>query len=95
MRLRGSHRSAMISEISRGTGVPKGRVRAVLALFLACVRDTTWQEGEVRLPEFGTFRVKHAKARRIANPPGQPAGVTQLAQSQVVRFTPSKNWRRR
>lgn len=55
---------------------------------LAHIRDTLKKGGEVRLPDFGTFKVAKRKAREGRNP---ATGETiKIAASTVAKFTPAK-----
>ena len=76
-----------------GPEVTKGECRLVVDGFLGAVKETLAQGDGIEIRGFGTFKVRHRKARTARNPrTGEPVEVPARA---VMGFKPSRHLRRR
>lgn len=74
-----------------GPGVTKKDCAAVVDGFLNAVKRALANEDRIELRGFGTFEVRHRKARMARNPrTGEPVEVPARA---VPNFRPSKLWK--
>jgi nucleoid DNA-binding protein len=83
----------LIETVALEAQLPLSTVTRIVEHYLAVLRDQVWERGELRVPEFGMFRVKRHRAKRV-RPPGQ-ATVIDIAEREVVVFRASRNWRNR
>lgn len=74
-----------------GPGITKKDCAAVVDGFLNAVRQALADGNHIEIRGFGTFKVRHRKARTARNPrTGEPVRVEARA---VPVFKPSKNFR--
>ena len=72
-----------------GPGVTKGECRLVIDGFLGAVKEALARGDGIEIRGFGTFKVRHRKARTARNPrTGEPVEVPARA---VAAFKPSKH----
>lgn len=78
----------LIDAVSRECELTKDSAAAAVDAMLDHVKESLKNGGEVRIPDFGTFKVADRKAREGRNP---ATGKTiQIPASRVPKFTPSK-----
>ena len=58
-------RNELIKAIAASTGLPQTKVLIVLTAFMETVKATVKAGTAVRLSKFGTFRLRHFKARTV------------------------------
>lgn len=81
-------RSDLARAIAAQTEMPQSSVDAVLKEYEAVIAAQLEAGGEIRLPNFGTFKTVQRSAREARNPrTGEPL---QIAARSVVRFVPGK-----
>jgi DNA-binding protein HU-beta len=78
----------LIDAVSRNCDLTKEKATSVVDAVLEHIRGTMKGGGEVRIPDFGTFKVAKRKAREGRNP---ATGATiNIPASNVAKFTPAK-----
>jgi DNA-binding protein HU-beta len=78
----------LIDAVADKCEMTKDKAGATVDAVLSHIRETLKKGGEVRIPDFGTFKVTKRKAREGRNP---ATGETiKIAASNVAKFTPSK-----
>lgn len=78
----------LIDAVAQNADLTKEKAGVAVDAVLAHIKATMKNGGEVRIPDFGTFKVAKRKAREGRNP---ATGKTiQIAASVVPKFTPSK-----
>jgi DNA-binding protein HU-beta len=78
----------LIDAVARDCELTKEKAGTVVEAVLEHIRNSMKKGEEVRLPDFGTFKVAKRKAREGRNP---ATGATiNIPASRVPKFTPSK-----
>ena len=78
----------LIDAVARECELTKEKAGAVVDAMTAHIKSTMKNGDEVRIPDFGTFKVAKRKAREGRNP---ATGATiNIPASVVPKFTPSK-----
>ena len=78
----------LIHAVARDCELTKEKAGSVVDAALAHIRSSLKDGNEVRIPDFGTFKVAARKAREGRNP---ATGMTiQIPASKVPKFTPAK-----
>lgn len=78
----------LIDAVARDCELTKDKAGVVVDAMLAHIRGALQKGEEVRIPDFGTFKVAARKAREGRNP---ATGATiNIAASKVPKFTPAK-----
>lgn len=78
----------LIDAVASEADLTKEKAGIAVDAVLAHIKETMKKGEEVRLPDFGTFKVAKRKARDGRNP---ATGETiKIAASRVAKFTPSK-----
>ncbi|MEQ1719435.1 MAG: HU family DNA-binding protein [Hyphomicrobium sp.] len=78
----------LIDAVAKDCELTKEKAGSVVDAALAHIRLTLKEGHEVRIPDFGTFKVADRKAREGRNP---ATGKTiQIPASKVPKFTPAK-----
>ncbi|MFA5956228.1 HU family DNA-binding protein [Hyphomicrobium sp.] len=78
----------LIDAVARDCELTKEKASGVVDAVLAHIRAAMKDGHEVRIPDFGTFKVAARKAREGRNP---ATGMTiQIPASRVPKFTPAK-----
>ncbi|WP_333794942.1 HU family DNA-binding protein [Hyphomicrobium sp.] len=78
----------LIDAVARECDLTKEKAGIVIDAALAHIRDSLKAGGEVRIPDFGTFKVATRKEREGRNP---ATGATiKIPASRVAKFTPAK-----
>ena len=82
------NKADLITEVQKQLGVECSKAHAERAVnaFLMAVERGLQQDGEVQIVGFGTFEVKHRKARMGRNP--QTKEPIPIAASRTVGFRP-------
>lgn len=81
----------LIDAVARDCELTKEKAGSVIDAALAHIRSTLVEGNEVRIPDFGTFKVSARKAREGRNPvTGAPI---QIPASKVPKFTPAKGFK--
>jgi DNA-binding protein HU-beta len=78
----------LIDAVAKETELTKEKAGVAVDAALAHIRNSLKNGEEVRIPDFGTFKVASRKAREGRNP---ATGATiKIPASRVPKFTPSK-----
>ena len=78
----------LIDAVAKECDLTKEKAGGVVDAVLEHIKASMKNGAEVRLPDFGTFKVAKRKAREGRNP---ATGATiKIAASTVAKFTPSK-----
>jgi len=78
----------LIDALARDCELTKEKAATVVDAVLGHIRSTLQNGAEVRLPDFGTFKVTKRKEREGRNP---ATGQTiKIAAAKVAKFTPAK-----
>ena len=78
----------LIDAVAKDCELTKEKATSVVDAALAHIRGALKNGEEVRIPDFGTFKVAKRKAREGRNP---ATGMTiQIPASKVPKFTPAK-----
>lgn len=78
----------LIDAVAKEAELTKEKAGVAVEAVLAHIKETMKKGEEVRIPDFGTFKVTKRKAREGRNP---ATGATiKIAESKVAKFTPSK-----
>ncbi len=78
----------LIDAVAKECEITKEKAGAAVDAMLAHIKSTMKNGDEVRIPDFGTFKIAKRKAREGRNP---ATGKTiQIPASVVPKFTPSK-----
>ncbi len=78
----------LIDAISRDCELTKDKATAVVDAVLAHIKSALKDGSEVRLPDFGTFKVSARKEREGRNP--STGATIKIPASKVAKFTPAK-----
>jgi DNA-binding protein HU-beta len=78
----------LINAVATACELPKDKAGAAVDAVLDHIRASMKQEQDVRIPDFGTFKVAKRKAREGRNP--MTGATIQIAASRVPKFTPAK-----
>jgi DNA-binding protein HU-beta len=82
-------KNELVTFIAGEAQVTKKAAAAALGTLVKTIQEALGQkDGSIRIPDLGTFRVTHRKARSGVNPQTQKK-ITILAMN-VPRFSPSK-----
>lgn len=83
-----STKKALIEQVAIKADLPKTQAAAAVEAALGFIRKSMESGEEVRIPEFGTFKVAKRKAREGRNP---ATGETiAIPAHRVAKFSPSK-----
>ena len=78
----------LIDAVAKECELTKEKANVIVDAVLAHIRHSMQKGEEVRIPDFGTFKVAKRKAREGRNP---ATGATiKIAAAVVPKFTPSK-----
>lgn len=78
----------LIDAVANEAELTKEKAGVAVDAVLAHIKETMKKGEEVRIPDFGTFKVAKRKAREGRNP---ATGATiKIPASKVAKFTPSK-----
>lgn len=78
----------LVDAVARDADLTKEKAGAVVDVVLEHIKNTLKKGDEVRIPDFGTFKVAKRNAREGRNP---ATGETiKIPASRVAKFTPSK-----
>lgn len=78
----------LVDAIAKECEITKEKAGAAVDAMLAHIKKSMKKGEEVRIPDFGTFKVTKRKAREGRNP---ATGATiKIPASKVAKFTPSK-----
>lgn len=81
----------LIDAVAKEAELTKEKAGIAVEAMLAHIKETMKKGEEVRIPDFGVFKVAKRKAREGRNP---ATGETiKIAASKVAKFTPSKGLR--
>ncbi len=81
----------LIDAVAKEAELTKEKAGVAVEAMLAHIKETMKKGEEVRIPDFGVFKVAKRKAREGRNP---ATGETiKIAASKVAKFTPSKGLR--
>lgn len=78
----------LIDAVANGAELTKEKAGVAVEAVLEHIKNSMKNGDEVRIPDFGTFKVAKRKAREGRNP---ATGATiKIPASKVAKFTPSK-----
>jgi DNA-binding protein HU-beta len=78
----------LIDAVAKDAELTKEKAGVAVDAVLEHIRSSLRKGEEVRIPDFGTFKVTHRKAREGRNP---ATGATiKIPASRVAKFSPSK-----
>jgi DNA-binding protein HU-beta len=78
----------LVEVVANNTNVSKKQAKDNVTAVIEAIQQGLAKEGKVQIREFGTFKVVTRKAREGRNP--QTGVAIQIAEKQVVKFTPAK-----
>ncbi len=78
----------MIDAVAQSCDLTKEKATSVIDATLQHIRSTLQSGGEVRIPDFGSFKVADRKAREGRNP--MTGKTIQIPASKVAKFAPAK-----
>jgi DNA-binding protein HU-beta len=78
----------LIDAVARDTDLTKEKAGQAVEAALNHIKSTMKNGQEVRLPDFGTFKVSLRKARDGRNP--MTGATIKIPESRVPKFTPAK-----
>jgi DNA-binding protein HU-beta len=81
----------LIDAVADATELPKDKAAVAVDAVIAHIEKSMKKGDEVRIPNFGTFKVANRAARKARNP--QTGMEMMLKASRVPKFTASKNLR--
>ena len=82
-------RSEITKSIAKRSGLTQKKAAEVLEATLASIRESLEQGQEVRLVNFGSFKVRRSAARQGVNPRNRNEKIT-VPERDRVRFSPGK-----
>ena len=85
------NKAQLVKEVSGKTGLTKKETQNVIDVLTETIGDTLSGGEKVTLVGFGTFGVRHRKARRGVNP--QTRASIQIPARKVPKFVPGKGLR--
>ncbi len=78
----------LIDAVAKDCELTKEKAASAVDAVLAHIRNSMKNGAEVRIPDFGTFKVASRKEREGRNP--ATGAIIKIAASRVPKFTPSK-----
>jgi len=78
----------LIDAVATSCDLTKEKAGSVVDAFIEHIRSTLKNGGEIRMPDFGTFKVVDRKAREGRNP--MTGKTIQIPASKVAKFAPAK-----
>jgi DNA-binding protein HU-beta len=78
----------LVEVVANNTNVSKKQAKDNVTAVIEAIQQGLAKDGKVQIREFGTFKVVTRKAREGRNP--QTGAAIQIAEKQVVKFTPAK-----
>lgn len=78
----------LVEQIAEATGLTKKDTAVVVDGFLEAVKQALAQENNIEIRGFGSFKVKHRKARKARNP--RTGEEVHVPDRLVPTFKPSK-----
>ncbi len=78
----------LIDAVARDCELTKEKAAVVVDAVLGHIRSALQNGAEVRLPDFGTFKVAKRKEREGRNP--STGAIIKIPASKVAKFTPAK-----
>lgn len=78
----------LIEAVAKDCELTKEKATSVVDSMIAHIRSSLQGGSEVRIPDFGTFKVSDRKAREGRNP--MTGKTIQIPASKVPKFTPAK-----
>lgn len=82
------NKKQLITAVAHQSGVSNADVKKVLESIIYQISESVSQDDEVRLVGFGSFVLKHKKARTGRNP--KTGEVVQISAKKGLGFVPSK-----
>jgi DNA-binding protein HU-beta len=81
----------LIDAVADKCEMTKDKANATVDAVLSHIRETLANGGEVRIPDFGTFKVAKRREREGRNP--STGETIKIAAQNVAKFTPAKGLR--
>ncbi len=78
----------LIEAVASECDLTKEKAAAAVDAMLGHIRSVLQNDAEVRIPDFGTFKVSHRKARDGRNP--LTGATIKIPASKVPKFSPAK-----
>ena len=80
----------IVNEISKSTGVEKAQVQQIVESFMESIKDSLTANKNVYLRGFGTFLIKHRKAKTARNITKNTTIV--IPEHDIPAFKPAPNF---
>lgn len=84
-------KAEIVNRVAQQTGMSRKDAIEALEIFLGAVKDTLKEGDKISLVGFGTFYVKHKKARNGRNP--RTGERIQIPPKMIATFKPGKAFR--
>lgn len=81
-------KSELIEKLATAVGLKKKEAALALETFMETVKSTLKKGDQIALSGFGTFKIRHSKARMGRNP--KTGEAIQIPERKKVVFRPSK-----
>ena len=76
----------LVKLVASGSGLTQEQAKAAVGSMLESIKTAVKEEGEVKLPGFGTFKNTIRKKRTGRNP--QTGALLEIPEKEVVKFKP-------
>jgi integration host factor subunit beta len=81
----------LVNHVAATTDLPRSQAATVVKLFVQCITEALAQGDKVEVRGFGSFRLRHRRARAARNP--RTGALVQIPAKRVPWFTPGKDLR--
>jgi integration host factor subunit beta len=78
----------LVNHVAATTDLPRSQAATVVNLFVQCITEALVQGDKVEVRGFGSFRLRHRRARAARNP--RTGALVQIPAKRVPWFTPGK-----
>ena len=78
----------LVSKIAKDAGIPQKNADMVLSAFISAIHESLKGEGQIRIPDLGTFKVTKRNARTGVNP--RTGEKIEIPEATVPGFTAAK-----
>src|SRR5205085_9564535 len=90
-RCAGMTKAELVDKVAATIQLPQHQTETVVNLFWQCIMDALHAGDKVELRGFGSFRLRHRRARAARNP--RTGALVQIPAKRVPWFTPGKDLR--
>jgi DNA-binding protein HU-beta len=81
-------KAELVSKIAKDAGISQKNADMVLTSFIGAIHDSLKSEGQIRIPDLGTFKVAKRNARTGVNP--RTGEKIEIPEATVPGFTAAK-----